>query len=126
MSSSSVGYFWYLGIFAIFQKIGYFWIQLKVVYKQLVTESVFIFVDIFQYFRETPNLLSLSYLPANRCYSPSKTTWFGHFWPKKRRYQTLLHIGFSGKIGKIRYLRRCFNRMTISYKCGTWLILFVL
>ena len=33
--------------FATFQKIGYFWIQIKVAQKQLATESFFIFVDIF-------------------------------------------------------------------------------
>ena len=39
-------------------------------------------MDIFQYFRETSNLLLPSCRPANRCYSPSNTTWFGYFWPK--------------------------------------------
>ena len=67
--------------FATFQKIDYFFIQIKVVQKRLVTESFFIFVDIFQYFRETSNLFLPSCLPANRCYSPSNTTWFGHFLP---------------------------------------------
>ena len=51
MNSSSVP------TFATFQKIGYFWIQIKVAWKQFATESFFIFVDIFQYFRETSNLL---------------------------------------------------------------------
>ena len=69
-------------LFTTFQKIGYFWIQIKVAQKQLATESFFIFVDIFQYFRETSNLFLPSCLSANRCYSPSNTTWFGHFWPK--------------------------------------------
>ena len=44
---------------------------------------------------------------------------------QKLRHLTLLYRGFSGKIGKIEYLRRYFNRITISYKCGTWLIRFV-
>ena len=43
---------------------------------------IFIFVDIFQYFRETSNLLLPSRSPSNRCYSPSNTTCFGHFWPQ--------------------------------------------
>ena len=63
--------------FATFQKISYFWIQIKV--KQLATEPFSIFVESFQYFRETSNLLLPSCRPANRCYSPSNTTWFGHF-----------------------------------------------
>ena len=41
--------------FATFQKIGYFWIQIKVAWKQLATESFFTFVDILQYFKETSN-----------------------------------------------------------------------
>ena len=40
------------------------------------------------------------------------------FLAKKRHNQTLLYSGFSGKI---EYLRRYFNRITILYKCGTWL-----
>ena len=55
---------------------------MKVAWKQLATESFFIFMDIFQYFRGTSNLLLSSCRPANRCYSPSNTPWFGHFWPK--------------------------------------------
>ena len=81
-------------------------------------------MDISQYFRETTNLLSPSCLPTNRCYSRSNTAWFEQFWSKKRRHQTLLYSGFSGKIGKVEYLRRYFNRITIPYKCGTWLIRF--
>ena len=69
-------------LFATFQKIGYFWIQIKMPQKQLTAESCFIFVDIFEYFRETWNQFLPSCCPANRCYSPSNTTWFGHFWPK--------------------------------------------
>ena len=69
-------------LFSTFQKIGYFWIQIKVAWKQLATESFFIFVDIFQYFKETANLLLPSCRPVSRCYSPSNTTSFGHFWPK--------------------------------------------
>ena len=76
-------------------------------------------MDIFQYFRETSNLLLPSCRPSNRCYSPSNTTWFGHFLAKKWRHQTPLYSGFSGKIGKMEYLRRYFNRLTTSYKCGT-------
>ena len=57
-------------------------IQIKVGKKQLITESFFIFVNAFQYFRETLNLLSPSCPPANRCYSPSNATWFGHLWPR--------------------------------------------
>ena len=68
--------------FATFQKIRYVLIQIKVAKKQLITESSFIFVNTFQYFRETLNLLSPSCLPTNRCYSPSNTTWFGHLWTK--------------------------------------------
>ena len=64
--------------FRNFSEKRLFFIKIKVAQKQLVTDSFFIFVDIFQYFRET----SPSRLPANRCYSPSHTTWFGHFWPK--------------------------------------------
>ena len=44
------------------------------------------------------------------------------FLAKKLRHQTLLYSGFSGKIGKMEYLKRYFNRLTTSYKCGTWLI----
>ena len=29
---------------------------------------------------------------------------------------------FSGKIGKMEYLRRYFNRLTTSYKCGTCMV----
>ena len=47
------------------------------------------------------------------------------FLAKKWRHQTLLYSGFSGKIGKMEYLRCYFNRLTTSYKCGTWLIRFV-
>ena len=75
-----------------------FFIQIKVASKQLATELFFIVVDNFQYFRETSNLLLPSSLPANRCYSPSNTTWFGHFLAKKRRHQTRLYSGFSRKI----------------------------
>ena len=71
-----------LPTFATLQKIGYFWIQIKVAQKQLATESFIIFVHIFQYFRETSNLLLLSCRPSNKCYSPSSTTCLGHFWPK--------------------------------------------
>ena len=41
------------------------------------------------------------------------------FLAKKWRHQTLLNSDFSGKIGKMEYLRRYFNRLTTSYKCGT-------
>ena len=47
------------------------------------------------------------------------------FLAKKWRHQTLLYSGFSGKIGKMEYLRRYFNRLTTSYKCATWLNRFV-
>ena len=47
------------------------------------------------------------------------------FLAKKRRHQTLLYSGFSGKIRKVECLRRYSNRITTSYKCGTWLIRFV-
>ena len=63
-------------------------------------------MDIFQYFRETSNVHLPSCRPSNRCYSPSNTTWFGHFWPKNGATQTLLYSGFSGKIGKMEYLGR--------------------
>ena len=69
---------WY-PIFATFQKGGHFCIQIKLASKQLVTESFFPFENNSQYFRETLNQLSSSCLPANRCYSPSNTTGFGHF-----------------------------------------------
>ena len=68
--------------FCNFSENSYFWIQIKVAQKQLATESFFILVDIFQYFRETSNLFLPSSLPANRGYNPSNTTMFGHFWPK--------------------------------------------
>ena len=87
------------------------------------TESFSIVVDNFQYFRETSNLLSPSCLLANRCYiQPFKQNVVWAFLAKKRRHQTLLYSGFSGKI---EYLRRYFNRITILYKCGTWVIRFV-
>ena len=48
------------------------------------------------------------------------------FLAKKWCHQTLLYSRFSGKIGKMEYLRRYFNRLMTSYKCGTWLIRFCL
>ena len=41
------------------------------------------------------------------------------FLAKKWRHRTILYSGFSEKKGKMEYLRRYFNRITTSYKCGT-------
>ena len=90
-----------------------------------ITESFFIFVGISQYFRERSNLTFIFLSSCKQMLQPFKHNVVWIFLAKNRRHQTLLYSGFSGKIGKVEYLRRHFNRMTISYKCGTWLIRFV-
>ena len=40
------------------------------------------------------------------------------FLAKKLRHQTLLYSGFSGKIGKMEYLRRYFNRLRHRTNAG--------
>ena len=51
---------------------------------------------------------------------PFKHNMVWAFLAKKRRHQTLLYSCFSGKIEYLRYLRRYFNRITMSYKCKTF------
>ena len=107
--------------FATFQEINYF--LFKVAQKQLVTESFFFYghFPIFQGDIE-PTFTLLS--SCKQMLHPFKHNVVWAFLAKKRRHQTLLCSGFSGKIGKIKYLRRYLNRITILYKCGTWLIRF--
>ena len=89
--------------------------------KQLVTKSFFFyFCGQFPIFQGDikPNFTLLS--SANKCYSPLNTTWFGQFWPKPGAIKLSCTAVFLGN----RILRRYFNRITISYECGKWLIRF--
>ena len=77
-------------------------------------------MDNFLYFRETSNLNSPSCLLQTDVTAPLNTTWFGQFWPKPGAIKLSCTAVSLGN----RILRRYFNRITISYKCGKWLIRF--
>ena len=109
-------------LFAAFQKIGYFSIQIEVAWKRLATESFFYFRGHFPIFQGDIEPTFTLLLSCKQMLQPFKHNVVWAFLAKKWRHQTFLHSGFSGKIGKMECLRQYFNGLTTSYNCRTWLI----